>query len=41
MVRYVLGNQATKTFEACSNETCSGIVLAEGVEAIKSSPHGH
>jgi hypothetical protein len=27
-------------YEACSNETCSGTVLGERVEAIKNSPTG-
>lgn len=27
--------------EAHSNETCSGIVLGEGEEAVKNRPHGH
>jgi hypothetical protein len=32
---------ADKLYEACSNETCSAIVLAEGTEALKNSPYGH
>jgi hypothetical protein len=28
-------------YEGCSNETHSGVVLGEGVETIKNSPHGH
>jgi hypothetical protein len=28
-------------YEVCSNETCLEIMLGEGVEAVKNSPHGY
>jgi hypothetical protein len=37
-----LFNRSKKKFtnyDSCSNETCSVIVLSEGTEAIKDSPH--
>lgn len=33
--------RAYKLHEACSNETCSAIVLAEEIEVVKHSPFGH
>jgi hypothetical protein len=35
-----ISNYLCKETEGCSNGTCSGIILVEGVEAVKIGPHG-
>jgi hypothetical protein len=35
LLKYIL----CQIYEGCSNETCLGIVLAKGIEAIKNIPH--